>query len=201
MQHRYVTLATAAIEQLEAAKVAASCAPAATAAVDPSALLKSDTNMLPKIPSELPSNNSKVGPVSPALENDHVIAEAVDIELSAEAVQLRRKRLEVDVFAVFVLFVIIATELCGYMRAEQTASRALLLQPRNVCFPRSDAERPQEHMPTRTVSPSHSSFSFYFSICAVALCKTWCVAGTEAIGQRSGVAAAAASGRMMSEGE
>ncbi len=118
MRHRYVTLATAAIEQLEAAKVAASCAPAATAAVDPSALLKSDTNMLPKIPSELPSNNSKaaLGPVSPALENDHVIAEAVDIELSAEAVQLRRKRLEVDAFAVFVLFVVIATELCGYTR-------------------------------------------------------------------------------------
>jgi hypothetical protein len=110
MRLRYVALATAAIEQLEAAKVVAACAPAATAPVDPSALLKSDTKMLSKIPSELPSSDTKaaLGPVSPALENDHVTAEAVGVDLSAEAVQLRRKRLEVDIFAVFVLSVIIA---------------------------------------------------------------------------------------------
>ncbi len=106
-----MVLATAAIAQKEADKTNSAAATAASAAYDPSAQPSS------------PAKATAAACVPAAEAASSAVSDAVDLELSAEAVKLRRKRLEVNAHTL--RSAALAVAVVASMLAERRATHSL----------------------------------------------------------------------------
>jgi hypothetical protein len=155
---RYVVLATAAVAQKEADKTNSAAATTASSANDPSALPSS------------PAKATAAAAVPAAETASSAVSEAVDPELSAEAVKLRRKRLEVN--ADTLRSAALAVAAVASMLAERRAALSLrkpnfthliqmLKDPQNVCLLEPYHPPPPLYFPPLLLSVLRYPYWFY----------------------------------------